>query len=219
MDSTPLPARYSARASANRFVAARLKARNARAWALTGSNVDCPAIEIDCLRSMSPRAICKISRLDQQCRICRGQSQCLAQCLSRTFPVIIEICLDRRPGEQRLRQVRFNGRALAPPRHAHWPNARRSLSVRPRWQTRQCQTCVWASARPRQRELGIQLHRVFVSSPGFARAFFRVAIFIKAALQIRFMRLDVFRPAFFRRLHFGLNLLPWLSGFAAPPVS
>ena len=69
-------------------------------------------------------------------------------------------------------------------------------------------------AGPRQSEPGVQLHRLLVGSQSFARAFFRVAVFIKAALQIQLMRLDIFRPAFFRRLHFGLNFLfiRWSSG-------
>ena len=47
--------------------------------------------------------------------------------------------------------------------------------------------------RPRERELGIQLRRTFKSNPGLIRFFFRVAIEKEAALQISFMRIDVFR--------------------------
>src|SRR5947208_16538816 len=49
--------------------------------------------------------------------------------------------------------------------------------------------------------------RVFVSSQSFARTFFRVAIFIKAALQRQLMRVEILRPALFRGLHLLLNFL------------
>src|SRR5436309_6366610 len=55
-------------------------------------------------------------------------------------------------------------------------------------------------------ESGIQVHGVLVSSQSFASAFFGVAVLKEAALQIGFMRLDVFRPAFRRRTYLGLNL-------------
>ena len=58
---------------------------------------------------------------------------------------------------------------------------------------------------PRERELWIQLDRAFKSDARLIRFFFGVAIEEKAALQIRFMRLDVFRPAFLRRLHLRLD--------------
>ena len=48
---------------------------------------------------------------------------------------------------------------------------------------------------------------MLVGSQSFTRAFFGVAIFIKAALQIQLMRVEIFRPAFFRRLHLLLNFL------------
>src|SRR5260370_41444042 len=60
---------------------------------------------------------------------------------------------------------------------------------------------------PRACKSGIQLDGALVSSQSFSRTFVRVAIFIKAALQIQFMRLDIFRPAFFRCLHLRLNFL------------
>ena len=40
---------------------------------------------------------------------------------------------------------------------------------------------------------------------GLTRAFFRVAIGIKTALQIMLVGVDIFRPAFFRRLHLCSN--------------
>ena len=51
----------------------------------------------------------KISRPHQQRRILWSQSEGLAQCFGRTFPIIIEICFDRCPREQRIRQVWFEG--------------------------------------------------------------------------------------------------------------
>ncbi len=66
--------------------------------------------------------------------------------------------------------------------------------------------------------IGIQLHRAFKSGPGLIRLFFGVAIKKKAALQISFMRLDVFRSTFLRRLHLRLNRR-LACGFAVPPVS
>src|SRR5207247_3888839 len=62
-------------------------------------------------------------------------------------------------------------------------------------------------AGPRQGKSRVQRDRVFVSSQSFARTFFGVAIFIKAALQIQLMRVEIFRPAFFRLLHRLLNFL------------
>src|SRR2546423_586369 len=51
----------------------------------------------------------KIPRLYQQRRILWRQSKSLAQCFGRSLPIIIEICSDRRPREQRIRQVWFEG--------------------------------------------------------------------------------------------------------------
>src|SRR2546421_5031272 len=58
---------------------------------------------------------------------------------------------------------------------------------------------------PGDRESGIEIHGVLVSSQSFANAFLGVAILKEAALQIGFMRLDVFRSTFHRRTHLGLN--------------
>src|SRR5205809_8086915 len=62
-------------------------------------------------------------------------------------------------------------------------------------------------AGPRQGKSRVQRDRVFVSSQSFARTFFGVAIFIKAALQIQSMRVELFRPAVFRRLHLLVSFL------------
>src|SRR5215467_10425665 len=59
---------------------------------------------------------------------------------------------------------------------------------------------------PGEREVRIQLHRPFKSGPRLICFFFGVAIDEKTALQIGFMRLDVFRAAFFCRANFSLNL-------------
>ena len=104
---------------------------------------------------------------------------------SRGVPVKIEIGFDRRPGEQAVRQVRLNRQALAPRRHAQLAKMRVEAFLSTlggkRGKPRRFVCATPAHARANCR---IQRDRAVKSSPGFARAFFRVAIFIKAALQI-----------------------------------
>jgi hypothetical protein len=131
---------------------------------------DRPAGKIETLRHFAASAR-KISRPHQQHRILRGQSKSLAQCLCRTFPIIIEICFDRRPREQRIRQV--------------WLEGESSLQCLARIRKMVVEAFLatlggvvaipdvsLGQPRPRQRELRIQLRRAFISGPGSVRFFF-----------------------------------------------
>src|SRR5205814_8286639 len=51
----------------------------------------------------------KVSRPHQQRRILWSQSKGLAQWFGRSVPIIIEMCFDRCPREQRIGQVGFEG--------------------------------------------------------------------------------------------------------------
>src|SRR5215813_12359389 len=87
---------------------------------------------------------------------------------------------------------------------ASHPRAARSPPVLVRWNSRSphmrlSQTC------PSQRERRVELHRPLILGQGLTRSFFRVAIGIKTTLQIMLVGVDIFRPAFFRRLHFRSN--------------
>ena len=119
-DSTRSTRAYSARASVCFPATDRLPARNARAWAFTGSNATARRKRSRPCRVFAA-SLRKISRLHQQRRILWGQSKSLAQCLGRTFPIIIEICFDHRPGNKALPASLVRGRALVPPPRAQRP--------------------------------------------------------------------------------------------------
>ena len=69
--------------------------------------LDCFAIEFDCSIHVSACDL-EVGRSDHNIRIGRSKCQGLAYGLSRRVPFKIEIRLDRRPGEQPVRQVRLN---------------------------------------------------------------------------------------------------------------
>src|SRR5205814_9093662 len=74
--------------------------------------LDCFAIEFDCSIHVSACDL-EVGRSDHNIRIGRSKCQGLAYGLSRRVPFKIEIRLDRRPGEQPVRQVRLNDKARA----------------------------------------------------------------------------------------------------------
>ena len=164
---------------------------------------DRPAIKIESRRRFS--AGCrKIARLREKRRILGSQNNSFAQCFARPFPVRIEIYLDHRAGEQRIRQVRLEGECSGGcfPRggqvrvEAFQAALGRKITI---------PNVALRDAGPSQRELRIEPDCAFISRQRFAHAFRGIAICGKAALQIMLVGLHIFRSAFFRRLHLCLN--------------
>ena len=174
----------------------------------TGQRIDWVQCDSLAIKRDAPRRVPfrygKGARVGEERRVRGSQCQSSPQRFACSLPVKVEIELDVRAGAQCFRQVGLERQ-----------RARRSLSCAGQMGVEACPSHLGGKvavphmrlgqARPSERESGVEFHRPLILDQRLARAFFRVTIRVKPALQIMLVGLHIFRPAFFRRLHLCLN--------------